>query len=42
MLKTPGGFADTVDMIREMSGKQAKAWLKKVVPNYTETPNGDS
>ncbi|NCU31924.1 MAG: polysaccharide biosynthesis protein, partial [Candidatus Moranbacteria bacterium] len=40
MLKTENGFADTVNIIREMTEKQAKAWLKKVVPNYTETPNG--
>ena len=40
MLRTENGFADTVNMLREMTEKQAKAWLKRVVPNYTETPNG--
>lgn len=42
MLNTKDGFADTVAIIREMTEKKAKAWLKKVVPNYTETPNGHS
>ena len=35
-------FVDTVAIIRGMSEKQSKAWLKKVVPNYTETPNDPS
>lgn len=42
MLKSKDGFVDTVAIIRGMSDKQVMAWLKKVVPNYTETPNHPS